>query len=63
MFYIRNCNGHIVGNPKGYRTHRGAQAQCERKGKIRESIYTAWAEKPRTNDETRNLVYSIKWEN
>jgi len=26
-FYIRDCNGQIVGNPKGYETHRGAQAQ------------------------------------
>ena len=26
-FYIRDCNGRIVGNPKGYETHRGAQAQ------------------------------------
>lgn len=26
-FFIRDCNGQIVGNPKGYETHRGAQAQ------------------------------------
>ena len=26
-FYIRDCNGQIVGNPKGYATMRGAQAQ------------------------------------
>jgi hypothetical protein len=24
MFYIKNCNGDIVGNVKGYRTMRGA---------------------------------------
>lgn len=27
MFYIRDCNDTIVGNPKGYATMRGAQAQ------------------------------------
>lgn len=27
-FFIRDCNGQIVGNPKGYETHRGAQAQA-----------------------------------
>jgi hypothetical protein len=26
-FFIRDCNGQIVGNPKGYETMRGAQAQ------------------------------------
>ena len=26
-FFIRDCNGQIVGNLKGYATHRGAQAQ------------------------------------
>ena len=24
MFYIKNCNGEIVGNVKGYRTIKGA---------------------------------------
>ena len=27
MFYIRDCNDNIVGNPNGYKTMRGAQAQ------------------------------------
>jgi hypothetical protein len=27
MFYIRDCNDTIVGNPAGYRTIRGAAAQ------------------------------------
>ena len=26
-FFIRDCNENIVGNPKGYATMRGAQAQ------------------------------------
>lgn len=27
-FFIRDCNDNIVGNPKGYATMRGAQAQA-----------------------------------
>ena len=27
LFYIRDCNDNIVGNPNGYATMRGAQAQ------------------------------------
>lgn len=27
-FFIRDCNDNIVGNPKGYRTMRGADAQA-----------------------------------
>jgi hypothetical protein len=27
MFFIRDCNENVVGNPKGYRTMRGALAQ------------------------------------
>ena len=32
MFFIRDCNDRIVGNPKGYRTMRGAAAQQHRAG-------------------------------
>ena len=27
MFYIRDCNDNIVGNPKGYATFKGASMQ------------------------------------
>lgn len=30
MFYIFDCNNDIVGNPKGYKTHRGAQMTGEK---------------------------------
>jgi hypothetical protein len=62
MFFIRNCNGHVVGNPKGYKTHKGAQAQCEKQGKIRSLIYTAYFQKPLTgNAQEASLLYSIKF--
>ena len=31
--YIKDCNGDIIGNPKGYRTMRGAH---------REAMYRHW---------------------
>jgi len=62
MFFIRNCNGQIVGNPKGYKTHKGAQAQCEKQGKIRSAIYTAYATAPKNDNAQTQLVYSIKWQ-
>lgn len=41
MFYIFDCNDNIVGNPKGYRTMRGAQAQTNN---LRSKIYRQlWA--------------------
>jgi hypothetical protein len=27
MYFIYDCNGSIIGNPKGYRTFRGAERQ------------------------------------
>jgi hypothetical protein len=31
MYYIYDCNDQIVGNPKGYRTFRGANQQANGK--------------------------------
>ena len=63
MFFIRNCNGAIVGNRKGYRTHKGAQSQCEKQGNLRSLIYSAYFQKPLTgNAQAASLVYSIRWE-
>jgi hypothetical protein len=41
-FYIFDCNSAIVGNPNGYKKHWSAQAQCNRTGKIRTAIFTAY---------------------
>jgi hypothetical protein len=59
-FYIFDCNGDIVGNSKGYKTHRGAQAQCERTGKIRTAIFTAHHLKEWPKNGIKHL-YSIRW--
>ena len=28
MYFIYDCNNNVVGNPKGYRTHKGAARQA-----------------------------------
>jgi hypothetical protein len=39
-FFIRNCMGDIVGNPKGYRTMRGAMVQHDsKKSKVHQKIW------------------------
>ena len=40
MFYIFDCEHKIIGNPKGYKTHKGAERQCENSGsKIKAQIW------------------------
>jgi hypothetical protein len=62
MFFIYDCNGSIVGNFKGYKTHKGAQAQCEKQGKIRTAIFTAHHLKEWPVNGIKHL-YSIRWVN
>ena len=41
MFYIFDCNYQLIGNPKGYATHQGAQRQCENeKSQVKKTIWT-----------------------
>jgi hypothetical protein len=42
MFFIRDCNDAIVGNPKGYRTMRGAQAQTSPRKPVGRAIWAAY---------------------
>jgi hypothetical protein len=42
-YFIKDCNGTIVGNPKGYNTFRGAQnQQNSHKSKTRQAIWEAF---------------------
>jgi hypothetical protein len=61
MFFIFNCNGSIIGNPKGYRTHKGAEAQCTKRTKIRSEIYSDFFNRTFGNDPRNTLIYSIRW--
>lgn len=47
LYFILDCKGNIVGNPKGYRTIRGAIREQDKKGsKAYQSIWRAyWKEK------------------
>lgn len=64
MFFIFDCDGNIVGNPKGYKTHRGAQRQCNLESskptKIMSLLWDRfhYSEQKSTD---RRLIYSIKW--
>jgi hypothetical protein len=64
MFFIFDCNNDIVGNPKGYKTHKGAQAQCNldrsKPTKIMSLLWDRFHAKAQmTGDKTR--IYSIRW--
>lgn len=60
-FFIRDCNGDIVGNPKGYRTIKGAILQAEQQySRAYNAIWVNYQEKHNSFDPANNLVYSIK---
>lgn len=42
MFFIRDCNDAIVGNPDGYKTMRGAKAQTSPRKPAGRAIYAAY---------------------
>jgi hypothetical protein len=62
MFFIFDCNGVIVGNPKGYKTHKGAQNQCKLNGqsKVMQVLWNRFFERSQI-DATKTLIYSIRW--
>lgn len=64
MFFIFDCDNNIVGNPKGYKTHRGAQTQCNLdKSKPTKTMSLLWdrfhARAQMTGEKSR--IYSIRW--
>jgi hypothetical protein len=62
MFFIFDCNGDIVGNPKGYRTHKGAESQCKLNGKTKtmQILWNRFFDKAQKM-EGKSLIYSIRW--
>lgn len=62
MFFIFDCNGKIVGNPKGYRTHKGAEGQCKLNGnsKVMQTLWNRFFERSQI-DGTKTRIYSIRW--
>lgn len=59
-FFIRDCNSTIVGNPKGYRTMRGAVREQNRPGsKAFRAIWEAYDARP-DGSKSFNLVSSVR---
>jgi hypothetical protein len=66
MFFIFDCNDAIVGNPKGYKTHRGAKTQCNLdKSKPTKTMSLLWDRfHARAQiDPTKTRIFSIRWVN
>jgi hypothetical protein len=62
MYYIYDCNGEVIGNPKGYRTFRGANQQANsRRSKVYPKIWATY-EKRKALEPTFNLIMSIEYE-
>lgn len=57
MYFIYDCHGSVVGNPKGYRTFVGAERQANGKSKVSQTIWERFY--ARSNKDDR-LVSSIK---
>lgn len=61
MYFIYNCKGEVVGNPKGYRTHRGASQQANSwRSKTYKAIWDCFFENKKTNPENK-IIHAIKW--
>jgi hypothetical protein len=64
MFFIFDCNGQIVGNTKGYKTHKGAQAQCNldksKPTKVMALLWDRFHARAQI-DATKTRIYSIRW--
>ena len=58
-FYIRDCNGVVVGNPKGYRTMRGAMQQASsRYSPVFRVLWRTYYDNE-TKNPNLDLIYSV----
>lgn len=56
MFYIFDCNGRVVGNPRGYRTIRGATREQDRRGSPAwRAIWDAFYARKEKDPDHRNI--------
>ena len=61
MYYIFDCTGIIVGNPKGYRTNKGASIQANSwRSSTYKAIWNAF-EKNKLVDPDNTHLHSIKF--
>lgn len=60
-YYIYDCNGNIVGNPKGYRTFKGANQQQNQKGSpAYRAIWDTYYQAKQADPSAPAFVSSIK---
>lgn len=59
MFFIYDCNDNIIGNPKGYRTVRGASHQANTRA-LQNLIWSRFEATKVNGVAPNNLVWSIK---
>lgn len=62
MYFIFNCKKEIIGNPKGYRTHTGAERACNLPGNVRRKIYDDFFRYNLENPKNTHC-YSIRYQN
>ena len=58
-FFSFDCNGDIVGNPRGYRTMRGALQQQDRRGSPAWRAIWAAYEARKIHDPENRLISSV----
>lgn len=55
MYFIYDCTGAIVGNPKGYRTFKGANKQANGKTKIMSELWCIYLANKQTNPDNKTI--------
>ena len=57
MIFIRDCQGNIVGNPKGYKTYKGAHYALKRY--FEQKLWLRFYELVDSGKIDTNMVYSL----
>ena len=59
MYFIYDCNNNVVGNPKGYRTHKGAAMQATKfTAPASKALWAAYDARVNKNDRHFSTIYS-----
>lgn len=55
MYFIFDCVGNIAGNPKGYRTFKGANKQANGKTKLMSELWRRYLVNKQTNPDNNTI--------
>lgn len=64
MFFIFDCHNQIVGNPKGYKTYKGALTQCNIDKRCHTKIMCILMNRfyeQQEVDQKQTRIFSIRW--